>query len=287
MRRFAIILLRDILSSNKTSFVFKEFASFLDKDKMAQITSAFSSKSKTDDDINISVDQMDNLTSAIEKGLMYPDFNSTGIDYNTLLSFLETLSKIFKWDVYEKSTLGYRTKQTQQLGKLRWYAVILAQWMTGNGLSFIMKAAIEHKQSNANSEVEIDGQLVIYNDSKEHRNAVISSTLNAIEDVILFRISNYFLRFSLEYKRYHKLTELKNDWYEYVEYGTTNPLTILLQRNGFSREAATYIKNHQNIYVIYENGDYKIKVDLLSCPSKSVRKEAEEVRYNIPDLFIE
>ncbi|MEL7654280.1 MAG: DEAD/DEAH box helicase [Bacillota bacterium] len=287
MRRFAIILLRDILSSNKTSFVLKEFANLLDESKMAQITNAFRLRSQIDDDINISVDQMDNLSAAIEKGLMYPDFNSTGIDYNTLLSFLETLSKIFKWNVYEKSTLGYITKQTQQFGKLRWYAVILAQWMTGNGLSLIMKAAIEHKQRNPDSEVEFDGQLVPYNDSKEHRNAVISSTLNAIEDVILFRISNYFLRFSLEYKRYHKLIELKNDWYEYVEYGTANLLTILLQRNGFSREASTYIKNHENIYVVNENGHYKIKIDLLSCPSKSVCKEAIEVRYNIPDLFVE
>ena len=48
-----------------------------------------------------------------------------------------------------------------------------------------------------------------------------------------------------------------NNWYEYVEYGTTNPLTILLQRNGFSRESARFIKN-----------------------------EVEYIRQNVPGIFV-
>ena len=111
-------------------------------------------------------------------------------------------------------------------------------------------------------------------------------TLNAIEDVILFRIANYFLRFSSEYKRFHNIDVLPNDWYEYVEYGTTNPLTIFLQRNGFSREASTYIKQHLE-YITEINGEYKVKTELLDCPSKSVCKEAAEIKYNIPELFFE
>ena len=49
-----------------------------------------------------------------------------------------------------------------------------------------------------------------------------------------------------------------NNWYEYVEYGTTNPLTILLQRNGFSRESARFIKN-----------------------------EVEYIRQNVPGIFVD
>lgn len=286
MRRFAIILLQDILSSNDKSYVLNEFSSYLDEGMISQIKTAFSSKPQTGDDINISVDQIDNLTTAIAKGLKYPDSGTNGkFDYSAIIQFLETLCGVFKWEIYEKSTLGYRTQQTQQLGKLKWYTVILLQWMSGNGLSFIMNAAIDYKQKNPASGVEIDGQIIAYNDTKEHKNAVISSTLNAIEDVILFRISNYFLRFSLEYKRFHNLSLLNNDWYEYVEYGTTNPLTILLQRNGFSREASTYIKNHQRDFITIKDGEYRIKTDLLSCQNKSVRHEATEVRYNIPELF--
>ncbi|MEA5004037.1 MAG: DEAD/DEAH box helicase [Christensenella sp.] len=288
MRKFAIILLRDILSSNETSAVYKGFFDLLDEQKISKIKEMFHAQSQDDDDINISTDQINNLTVAIAKGLKYPDLNEHGqVDYNTLVSFLEKLSSIFKWDKYEVSTLGYRTKKTQQLGKLRWYAVILAQWMTGNGLNLIMNAAIEHKQQNPKSGVKIDGQIIEYNNSREHKNIVISSTLNAIEDVILFRIASYFLRFSLEYKKHHKIEKLQNDWYEYVEYGTTNLFTIFLQRNGFSRETSTYIKKHRCEFIVETEGDYRINNRILLCTNEGVRKEAEDIKYNIPELFID
>ncbi|WP_207856971.1 DEAD/DEAH box helicase [Lucifera butyrica] len=287
MRRFAIILLRDIVSGNNNSVVKKEFANLLSQQDEEKITALFSTRTKTDDDINVSVDQMDNLSTAIARGLKYPSFNVSGNpDYNELLAFLETLCGIYKWEVYESSTLGHKSKKSGQHGKLRWYAVILAQWIQGNGLSLIMKAAIDYKNANPSSGVEINGALVNYNDSTEHKNIVISATLNAIEDVILFRISNYFLKFSVEYKKHHKLSVIQNDWYEYVEYGTTNPLTIMLQRNGFSREASTYIKTHRE-YVAQINGEYVLKNSLLACQSKSIQREAKEVKYNIPELFID
>ncbi len=285
MRKFALILLKDIIA-NTDSFVRREFLNYLTPADENTIRSIFSSK-KADDDINISVDQMENLTLAIAKGLAYPKFTTPdNIDYNELVIFLEKLSVIYKWDIYESSTLGHTSKKTGKHGKLRWYAVILAQWMKGNGLSFIMNAAIKYKANNPSSGVEINGQIVPYDDSKKHRNIVISDTLEAIENVILYRISNYFLRFSAEYKRFHKLERMQNDWYEFVEYGTINPLTIFLQRNGFSREASTYIKQHLE-YIANVNGEYKIKSSLLECPSKSVCKEAEEVKYNTPELFVD
>ena len=110
--------------------------------------------------------------------------------------------------------------------------------------------------------------------------------LNAIEDVILFRISNYFLRFSSEYKRFHNIDVIPNDWYEYVEYGTMNPLTIFLQRNGFSREVSTYIKQHPEYITTNSDGEFRMRLSLLECPSKSVCKEAAEIKYNIPELFV-
>ena len=58
---------------------------------------------------------------------------------------------------------------------------------------------------------------------------MFANTLEVIENIILFSISNYFLRFSNEYKRVHGENSLnRNNWYEYVEYGTTNEITIQL-----------------------------------------------------------
>ena len=284
MRKFALILLRDIVS-NRKSFVRKEFSAFLSPEIENTIRSAFSNKT-TDDDINISSDQIENLTAAIAKGLTYPQLTpQRNIDYQQLVSFLEKLCSIFKWEKYEKTTLGHTSMNSGQHGKLRWYAVILSQWISGNGLNIIMQSAIKYKKDHPSSGVEVDKIIVDYDDSIKHRNIVISDTLNAIEDVILFRIANYFLRFSSEYKRFHKIDVIDNDWYEYVEYGTMNPLTIFLQRNGFSREASTYIKQHLE-YITRINGEYKVKATLLECSSKSVSKEAAEIKYNIPELFL-
>lgn len=87
----------------------------------------------------------------------------------------------------------------------------------------------------------------------------------------MFSISNYFLRFSNEYKKIHNVAEFDNNWYEYVEFGTTNPLTILLQRNSFSREAATFIRDHREF--VEEDGStgrLRLKNELLNCGNTSV-----------------
>ena len=117
MRRFAIILLQDILSSNSKSYVLNEFSNYLNDDIISQIKTAFSTKPQIDDDINISVDQIDNLTAAIARGLKYPELSPDGkFDYSTMIQFLEELCEVFKWEIYEKSTLGHRTQETQELG---------------------------------------------------------------------------------------------------------------------------------------------------------------------------
>ena len=287
MRKFAIMLLRDITKGNK-SLVWQAFSPLLVEDTEAKIIEAFASKEEIpDDDISVSVDQTSNLTAAIANGLKYPELDSKGnVDYSELIIFLEKLCRIFKWDVYESSTLGYESRDGSH-GKLRWYAVILSQWIKGTGLSFIMEQSLEYKRQNRGSGVMINFKPVTYNDSLEHRNIVISDTLQVIENVILFSISNYFLRFSTEYKRYHQVDSFPNDWYEYVEYGTINPLSIMLQRNGFSRETSTFIRKNKDDYVVFtDTGDVKLRRSLLECGNISVFKEVKDVLYNVPELFI-
>ena len=287
MRKFTGILLRDIMKGNK-SLVWKEFSHLLDKETENEIKNIFyKSENRPDDDINVSVDQSNNLTTAIIKGLRYPEINeNNNVDYRELLAFLEILCKIFKWEIYEGTTLGNKSKNGKH-GKLRWYAVILSQWIKGTGLSFIMEKGLEYKRNRPKTGVMLNGKIIEYNDSKEHRNIAISESLDAIENVILFSISNYFLRFSTEYKRIHGVESFNNDWYEYVEYGTTNPLSIMLQRNGFSRETSTYIRRNRDEYVVETKaGDIKLRSSLVDCGNVSVQKEVEDIKYNIPELFI-
>lgn len=287
MRKFALILLKDITSNNQ-SVVLEAFDSELNADKLETIKRGFlyDQKQVPDDDINVSIDQNKRLSHAISEGLSYPALQNGIIDYHQLVAFLEELSSIFMWKFYERGSIG-KTNEHGQLATLRWYAVILNQWMTGYGLNQIIAKAIEYKQNNDNQTIRINGSTVNYEDTREHRNIVISDTLNLIDNIILFELSNYFLRFSTEFKKFHGIEDsFENDWYEYVEYGSTNKLTIFLQRNGFTRETSTYIRNHKDVYVYVSEDGVKLKRTLLDCSNVTVRQEVTQVFYNLPNLFI-
>ena len=283
MRKFGLILLRDIME-DRDSLVRREFSDLLTTDDEENIRQKFEKfPTLPDDDINTSVDQTKKLIVAIKEGLTYPPCPNGNFNYPEVIKFLNKLAEIFDWEIYEKSSLGKESLR-------KWYVVILCQWMEGTGLSYIMKKAIEYRRDHPdNFRVSSYQPLTTYNDkSKEHRNVVFADTLEVIENIVLFSISNYFLRFSNEYKRIHNVTEFENNWYEYVEFGTTNPLTILLQRNGFSRESATYIRHHKVDYVVHDGitGELKLKKSLLTCGNTSVMSEAASIKFNVPGLFL-
>ena len=289
MRKMGLILLRDIVK-NRCSPTREAFAPFLDEGKEALIRQHFEHSAtipKPDDDINISVDQTKSLRQAIASGLKYPSMEGNSFNYDELVYFLQKLCRIFKWDIYERKTLGHISSKDGTFANLRYYATVLSRWMEGKGLRTIIDAAIEHKQTTPDSTVLVHGVPVTYDDSQFHKNVVIADTLAIIDSVILFSIANYFLRFSTEYKLQHGVETFDNDWYEYVEYGSTNKLTILLQRNGFSRETSEYIKIHRGKYVVDTPLGPKLLKTLLECPKQYVKEEVANIILNVPELFIE
>lgn len=282
MRKTGLILLKDI-TSDRDSVVKKIFDKFLDENKIQKIKKHFDNTTKNepkpDDDINVSVDQTKNLIDAINRGLKYPKLNNGRVQYKDLVYFLEKLRDIFKWNIYEKETLGYGDR-------IKYYAVILTRWMNGYGLALLLKDTLEYNERN-NKYVEINRQSIQYNGSQEHKNIVIGDTLQIIENIILFSIANYFLRFSTEYKKLKTNGQpFDNDWYEYVEYGSINPLTIFLQRNGLSRETSDYIRQHLE-FISHTKDGYKLKRSILECKKDAVRDELNDIQFNIPELFID
>ena len=128
-----------------------------------------------------------------------------------------------------------------------------------------------------------------YTATADQKNHVISSVLEDIDKILLFRLSNYFLRLSSVYKAING--EAPNpDWYEFVEYGSIYPMPIFLQRNGFSRESAMWIvdNNAGRQYVDEDkDGNYVLHKALLQCPNQGVRRDAKKVYYNVTELFID
>ena len=292
MRKTMLILLDDIVSGRR-SRVRREFDDYLTQEKIAKICENFSVEQKKPiEDINVSYDQILGIKELIEGGEEYPEIPPWGATaqelrdfYNKTVRFLNKLAVAFKWNIYERKTLG--AGGTGNFVNLTWYAVLLSQWMQGNGLSYIISKSIEnYDKEKRKVKVGYDA-FEVYNGSQEHKNVIIADTLEAIEDVLLFRISSYFLRFSEEYKRQHPDKDLTNDWYEFVEYGTNNRLRIILQRSGYKRESTEYIRRHHDKFVRGTPEEPKlIKKALLECGNELVKQDTEEIQYNVPELFI-
>lgn len=291
LRKFGLILIRDLANGDSTP-VSQKFDEYLTEKQKQRIIENFSIE-KTSDDITISHDQATNLHDAILRGLHYPELQGEAddVDFEKVVDFMMTLRRLFKWDIYEKETLGkpgiYRLDSV-----IRWYSTILLRWIRGNGLQVLVSSAVSYKEKNPNTGVWSGQYKVsdVYNkNSKYHKNLVIAESLSVIENVLLFSISNYFRKFSFEYKAIHNLDHFDNDWYEYVEYGTTNPDTIFLQQSGFSREASLYIQKPSNYakYLADDNGIKKIKLSILECGNIGVETEAADIQYNMPELFTE
>lgn len=289
MRKFGLIFLNDVLKE-RNSLVRREFLQYAPENAEEEIRKKLSDqKVFIDNDINVSADQTRKLARAIrEDNLEYPAVKDGKFQYHTVLDFLERLSQIFNWDLYESKTLGKRDNNGNHTN-LKWYTVILCRWMGGFGLNAIMKFAIKYYEENPDKFWENQYTHSYYNRTLKQKNIIFADTLEAIENIILFSISNYFLRFSNMYREIRGEDRLNNNnWYEFVEYGTTNKVTVTLQRNGFSREAATYIRNHQaeDGYIITKaDGTIKLKMKILDCRNRDVREEARIIQINIPDLF--
>lgn len=297
VRKFSNILLKDIVNERQ-SRVRKEFEEYLRPEVERKILNRFHDKDNPmDEDITLSVDQTETLQDRIREGLRYPTIHIGGrANYKELYDFLVKLCEIFKWETYEMDTLGFRNKDSGELSRLKHYAFVLNQWVSGIPISRMIADQIvqnEEKNRQYNSGVvtrpayvKCKGQYIIFKNTREHVNALIGNMLEDIEDIILFRISNYFLRFSKEYRIVHPDEPFK-DWYEFVEYGSTDPVAIWIQRNGFTREAAAYMTSAgRNLIIHTEDGKLRIKAELFNTENQSIRREAEQIRYNSPEIFV-
>ena len=288
MRKTMLILVGDIVN-HQNSRVRREFSPYLTPEIEEKIRAEFSvTGKKPDDDINVSYDQIQGIKELIRNGLSYPKIHDLkgGANYQEALTFLNKLAVAFKWRIYENQTLG--AGEGDHYSKLTWYTVLLLQWMQGYGLSYIIERSITD-YAEKRREVRVDyKEKEVFNGSQKHKNIIIADTLEAIENVLLFRLSSYFLRFSEEYRRQHPDDPFTNNWYEFIEYGTTNHLRILLQRSGFRRESTEYIRRHADKYVRGSSDRPKLlKRPLLDSPNELVKRDTEYIQYNIPELFLD
>lgn len=291
-RKMSMILIEDLETNNLNSVVLQTVREHTADDNLELIKSNFSNLPKGSG-LDITYDQTSNLREAIKSGLTYPNKTSAGyFEHRDIVNFLNKLAEIFRWEIYEKDSLG-RINKEGKLSSLSMYAVILGRWMQGFGLSNIISYTIDYKEKFPKTGVWSRNQQIskFYDrESLKHKNYVISDTLYTIDNVILFNVANYFREFSLEYKLFHRLDSFDNDWYEYVEYGTMNELSIMLQRIGYSRESATKIRSNKDKFIIEKKNEISsfslFAPALLDNRDHGIRMETADIVRNMPEIFV-
>jgi len=285
-RKLSTILLNDICKSRE-SVVLQSFRKYgLTAEKEDRIRSLFyGDKAKKTEDINFSLDQEQSLEVAVkERTVAYPKpkafiGGNPRFDFNDTLEFLNRMASVFNWERYESKLL--------RGNKLRFYAQLILRWIGGSGLNLMVRDELEYYQEN-DKELFVDGVKVHFDsENKLHRNLVISNLLQEIQKNLLFSIANYFLKLSTEYKKqYGDDSLVGNDWYEFVEFGSTNVVPIYLQRSGFTREAALFLWKERRIYLQVDSVHTKILTTVFHSRNLAVVQECEDVRRNNPYLFL-
>jgi len=286
MRKAASILLRDIMSG-RSSAVIQEFEELLPPENIKKIQELFKGRdNEPDDDINVSLDQIDRLSKAIKDGLRYPrimsiqgeDEDTYHIEYSDVFNFLNRLCDVFDWKSYESKDLGNGNS-------ISFYARLLMQWLSGGGMKFIIDESISYHRDGHKRLYFSKDNRPYFDGSTEHINKVIEKCFMDYNNIIDFKLKNYFKRFSDEIKRQFGVESFSNDWYEYIEYGTRNKYRIQLQKNGFSFEAASFLYTNRKSYLAKVQGKLRVRLSVLNCPRSSIRREANIILNNMPELF--
>lgn len=276
LARFALnILLNNIIHKTYTSRVYQSFVPLLDKEKRDKIYENFKNVDIALDDSKVTNDQINNLVIDIKAGkIAYPDT----LDYINIKLFLEELFVYFNWDKYESHcTIGKKSK-------LAYYSVLLNQWMRGQNISQIINQAIKHYTEVGKIYNIREREFESFINSPEQINRIIVDCLTDIEDVLLFQLSNYFIKFSNLYKKTLKLDSLKNDWSEYLDFGTNDKTVIELQKLGFSREVAKKLMENSG-YLLIQNGFVKISNKAFDSENMRVIEELNIAKINYPEIF--
>ncbi len=210
------------------------------------------------------------LSKSIKKGERVLLPKSSEINYKNCLIVLNNMYILYNWENAEK--------RLQNKNSLKYYAVLMNQWMNGLSLKqIIQESIVYHANNNLKIQVNYNEYVSFEKNNKKHINILIEKIIDDIEYILRFLFEKYF-------NHYHqiliKLLSEENageNWASLLEYGTKNRIIIALQNLGLSRYTATKIYEKANQGLIIENGKLKTvkKTLLLKAFSKDSLEFAE------------
>lgn len=100
-----------------------------------------------------------------------------------------------------------------------------------------------------------------------------------------FQTIELFFKISNVYKEFTNQKRFANDWYEFIEFGTHEPVIIFLQKIGFSRETSLYIRQNKVSYIQIEGNKIYLKHNILKSTNKDIQKELKDLDSNIREYI--
>lgn len=175
---------------------------------------------------------------------------SSDISYEPVLAALEVLCDFYSWEEEESDGKNpmYRSREG-----LKYYAVLMSDWMAGVPLKRMIINSIDY-YSKKGQIWDVD-QLVTFNPKDKYQiNLIINEMISDIENVLRFKLKNYF-------GNYYEIISEKlgpemagKNWAEYLEYGTNNPQVIELQNVGIPRHLANYLLKNYSRFFEFDRG---------------------------------
>jgi superfamily II DNA/RNA helicase len=182
----------------------------------------------------------------------------TQFDYDIILEKLTMLSNYYNWSNEES---GGRKPMYPTHQILNYYANIMNSWMGSKPLKMIISNSIKHYQSTGEIWDESLRQKVPFkHKSKRHINMVVNEVIYTIDNLLRFKIKNYFENYYNILKEKLGEENAGANWADYIEYGTTDFKVIELQNTGISRHLAQYLLKHHKKCFTFKSGNL-IKID--------------------------
>lgn len=201
------------------------------------------------------------------------------INYNSCLDILNLLYKLYGWE-HEESTGKNPMCRTQEV--LKYYAVILSSWMNSTPLNLMIKNALDHYEKKGEIwDDNLRTNILFSRTNKQHTNIVINELISDIDNVLRFKLKNYFDNYYLLLKERQGGNTIGVNWADFLEYGTNNYKVIELQNIGFSRTLALTLLERCYEHLKFEGDELvslqteKISLSLQDTPSEN--KEFREV----------
>lgn len=197
--------------------------------------------------------------------------SSNDVSYNVCLSILERFYKLYKWENAEK--------KLRNPNSLKYYAVLMNQWINGFSLSQIITQSIDWQhQKNGKIRVTYDELVLFDKHNKKHINILIENIIDDIEYVLRFLLEKYFNHYYQIVEKIKGQDNAGENWATLLEYGTQNRIVIALQNIGISRNTANKIfKDYHNCLMIIDGKLTSINKKKLLSSLNSDSMEYDEI----------